>query len=87
MRGELESYGEDLGEKHEIIALNKCDAVDAELIENTCRALESESGRKVLAISAASKLNVDEALRALLKVSDDKKSSERGDDEKVAWHP
>ncbi|MGB8274841.1 MAG: GTPase ObgE [Alphaproteobacteria bacterium] len=66
VRGELALYGHGLTEKPEVVALNKCDALDAETIAARRKALAKEAGKEVFAISAASGKGVTEALRAVL---------------------
>ncbi len=66
IRAELENY-ENLADRPEIIALTKCEGVDAEIV-----AMQTESIKKinpealVFAISAQAKMGIDEVLRALL---------------------
>ncbi|MFO0995922.1 MAG: GTPase ObgE [Alphaproteobacteria bacterium] len=66
VRAELAAYGHGLDEKPEIVALNKCDALDGATIKARCRALKRASRRMPLAISGASGRGVKECLRALL---------------------
>ncbi len=87
VRREIEAYASDLADKQEIIALNKCDAADSELIENTCRTLEAETGHTIVAISAVTKANVEDALRALMQVIRDEKTENSDTEEELAWHP
>ena len=63
VRTEIEAYGHGLAEKPELIALNKCDALDELTIQEKRWALEEAAGRRVLAISGAAKLNVEDTLR------------------------
>jgi GTP-binding protein len=67
VRGELEAYGHGLVEKKEIVALSKCDALDAAAIKKKLAALRKSAGRgkKVMAISAVAGIGMTEALRAL----------------------
>lgn len=67
IRNELEQYSELLAQKHEIVALNKCDSMTEEEIKEKIRLLEKESGSKVYAISGVTGIGVKELLRALLK--------------------
>ncbi len=53
IRAELSAYGAGLAEKEEIIALNKCDAVENSEIKQKARLLEIESGKVPYRISAA----------------------------------
>ncbi len=66
VRAELKRYGHALDEKPEILALNKCDALDEATIKDRCRALKRASRRTPLVVSGASGRGVTEALRALL---------------------
>jgi GTP-binding protein len=65
IRGELESYGHGLGEKPEILVLNKVDAVEKAALARKRRALEKASGAPVLAMSGVSGEGVPEVLYAL----------------------
>jgi GTP-binding protein len=65
IRGELEAYGNGLGEKPEIVALNKADALGKELSEDVAQEFEKQTGVKPLLISGVSKEGVDKALFAL----------------------
>jgi GTP-binding protein len=67
VRGELGAYGHGLTDKKEIVALTKCDALDAAAIKKKLAALRKAAGRgkKVLAISAVAGIGMTEALRAL----------------------
>jgi GTP-binding protein len=53
VRNEIMAYDEELAEKQEILALNKCDAMTAEEISERSAALEAASGVKPFIISAA----------------------------------
>ncbi len=65
IRGELEKYGQDLTDKDELVALNKCDALTQEEIEEKRAALAEAAGAPVLAISGVSGAGVDQALAGL----------------------
>ena len=54
IRHELQEYGQELGAKEEIIALNKCDALGPELAEDQAKTLEEAIGKKVHQISTVS---------------------------------
>ncbi len=62
---ELEAYAEELGDKHRVVALNKCDALDAKTITTRRRALEKASGGPVHVISGVAGLGLTEVLRVL----------------------
>jgi GTP-binding protein len=65
IRGELAAYGHGLADKPEVVALNKCDALTAEAIQERQAALAAAAGRPVLAVSGAAGMGVREVLRAL----------------------
>jgi GTPase len=67
VRGELKAYGQNLSRKAEIIALNKCDALDAATIKRKVAALKKASRKNVFPISAVAKTGVDTVLQLLAK--------------------
>jgi len=67
IRAELDSYGQGLAEKPEVLVLNKSDAVSKAMLLRKQRALAKASGQKVFAMSAVSGEGVDEVLIALAK--------------------
>lgn len=90
IRGELKAYGMGLDDKPEILALNKCDALDAESRKKKLQALRKASGKTVHAISAASHEGVREVLHLLLGIIDAQRAAEREAalaPEKPAWSP
>ena len=64
---ELEAYKEELGNKPRIVALNKCDALDAKTISARRRALEKVFPGTVHVISGVSGLGLQETLRSLMR--------------------
>lgn len=90
IRGELDAYGQGLGDKDTILALNKCDALTEEDIAEKRAALEAETGAKVMTLSGVSGEGVTEVLRELRKFVQVRRAEERqtddGEDEE-AWHP
>jgi GTP-binding protein len=64
IRGELEAYGEGLGDKTEILALNKIDALTPESREEKAAQLEAVAGRRPYLVSGVSGEGVTELLRA-----------------------
>ncbi len=64
---ELEAYKEELGSKPRIVALNKCDALDAKTISTRRRALEKVFPGTVHVISGVSGQGLQETLRALMR--------------------
>jgi GTP-binding protein len=65
IRSELESYGNGLDEKPEIIALNKIDAIPKAALARKRAALEKATARKIHLISAVSGEGVNDLLHAL----------------------
>lgn len=90
VRDELDAYGAGLLDKKIIVALNKIDMLDDELIAALSAELEGASGAEVIAISGAAGIGVDWALDKLLeaigpdhaRVSDDDEG-----EEVVEWSP
>ena len=85
VRAELEAYGGGLGDKPEIVALNKSDAMMPEEIKQQVARLARAAKRTPLVISGVTGQGVTDALRALVKVID--QSSEREQPVAAAWHP
>src|ERR1700742_2143082 len=67
IRAELEAYGEGLGDKPEIVALNKVDALTPGELTKKKAALEKACGHKVHVISGVSGEGVPTVLRAMAK--------------------
>jgi GTP-binding protein len=65
VRRELEAYGAALAAKPEVVALNKCDALDETAAAAAAAALSAASGQAVLRVSGATGAGVEAALRAL----------------------
>lgn len=67
IRAELKAYGGNLIRKPEIIALNKCDALDAAEIRRKVAALKKASRKEVYAISAVAGKGVQDVLNLMAK--------------------
>lgn len=67
IRGELEAYGHGLGDKTEILALNKIDALQDDEIAEKKAELEAVSGKEVMLISGVSGAGIVDAKRRLIK--------------------
>ncbi len=65
IRTELEAYSEELADKEQIIALNKCDALTTDDRDAKLAELAEASGQEVFAISAVSGDGVEPVLRRL----------------------
>jgi GTP-binding protein len=88
VRAELEAYGHELAGKPEIVALSKADALTPEQIKEQVARLKRASQKTPLVLSAHSGQGVKEALRALLSVVDDARTTERRPRaEAPAWQP
>lgn len=85
IRNELAEYGHGLPEKTEIVALNKCDALDDEDLVEKVAALEAAAGKPVLRLSGATGGGVQEALFALLAEIRGPLEADRETVEE--WHP
>jgi GTPase len=66
IRGELDAYGHGLEGKHELVVLNKIDALDEDTVKAKTEALEKASGTHVLAASGATGKGVSQVLNAVL---------------------
>jgi GTP-binding protein len=66
VRDELDAYGAGLEDKIEIVALNKSDTVDEELLDALSDELEAECGQKPLRLSGATGEGKDAVLDAIL---------------------
>lgn len=85
---ELEAYGMGLMEKPRVVALNKCDALDEDLIAMQREVLKEVGAGEVLAISGVSGEGVDSALRAVRAHIDTTRNAEESEGEEVKpWTP
>ena len=66
VRAELEQYDDELAEKPELVALNKCDSLTKAEITKKKKALEKASGGKVYTISAAARTDIEPLLVEML---------------------
>jgi GTP-binding protein len=88
IRGELEAYGHLLGDKPEIVALNKIDAIPKAAIARKKSALEKASGSEVFLLSGVSGEGVDAVLRAMAQEIRKRRERERrGGKAEQAWMP
>src|SRR3954467_13805353 len=87
IRTELEAYGNGLGEKPEIVALNKADALTPEQLKQQTARLKRAAKKAPLVISAATGAGVPAALRALLQVIDQGRRAEQPTAPVEAWQP
>jgi GTP-binding protein len=91
VRDELEAYGHGLAEKAEIVALNKVDALDAELRALQVEALAEACGAQPMIVSGVSGEGVVEVLRAAFgKVREFREEERRqaaGPHQDETWRP
>ena len=90
VRDELAAYGAGLDAKPVIVALNKIDTLDDELIEALVGELEEASGAEVIPLSAAGGTGVDWVLDRLLDALPAQSGAVAADDEGedvVEWSP
>jgi GTPase len=88
VRAELVAYGHGLADKPEIVALNKADALSADIIKQQVTRLKRAAGKTPLVLSGVSGEGVTEALRALLKIIDDnRRAAAAPSDADAAWQP
>ena len=67
VRIELDTYGNGLTEKHELVALTKIDALDTHVIAKKQRLLSEAAGKEVLVFSSVSGKGMKSVLRSLLR--------------------
>ena len=90
VRDELEAYGGGLAGKPVVVALNKIDTLDDELIAALSAELEEASGQEVIPLSGASGTGVDWALDKLLEaIGPEHGKVEEGDEgeDAIEWSP
>jgi GTP-binding protein len=89
VRDELEAYGGGLVDKPVVVALNKIDTLDDELIAALSAELEEASGAEVIPISGASGVGVDWVLDKLLEAIPTNESpvDDDGAEDEVQWSP
>ena len=89
VRDELAAYGAGLDEKPVVIALNKIDTLDDELIEALAGELQEASGAEVIPISGAAGTGLDWVLDRLLEAIPEANRAveEDGGEEEVEWSP
>ena len=89
VRDELENYGAGLVDKPMVVALNKIDTLDDELIEALVAELVAASGADVIPVSGASGVGTDWALDRLLEAipTPDTPVADDGEEDAVEWSP
>jgi GTPase len=87
VREELEAYGHGLGEKPEIVALSKTDALDPETLKQQLARLKRACKRTPLVLSSATGQGVTEALRLLAGSVQEARGEEMKTDKPATWSP
>ena len=89
VRRELKAYSAELAKKKEIVALSKCDALDAEAIEAKFAELKKATRKTPLILSAVSGQGVKDALFALFREVNRAGGDEDGDggEPDAPWRP
>jgi GTP-binding protein len=88
VRDELDAYGEGLADKPVVLALNKVDTLDQELIDALSAELAEASGLPVFPISAAGEIGIEAVLDTLLERLGDKAEMADGEAEEARpWSP
>ena len=87
VRDELDAYGAGLADKPVVVALNKIDTLDDELIAALSAELAEASGGKVYPISAAGKIGLDAALDALMDRLGREHVEDDGPADEIEWSP
>lgn len=90
VRDELEAYGAGLADKPVVVALNKIDTLDDELIAALSAELEQASGAEIIPISAAAGTGLDWVLDKLLEAIGPQGAAVSDDDEgeeAIEWSP
>ena len=84
---ELHAYGGGVAEKTQILALNKCDSLIQEEIEDKAAALKEASGRSVVVLSGVAGIGVQETLQSLARAVEDHRIREEETPESKAYIP
>jgi GTPase len=87
VRRELKAYSAELAGRKEIVALSKCDSLDAAAIEAKCEALKKAARKKPLVLSAVANIGVKETLFAITKEITAANNREHDPADDVPWTP
>ena len=87
VRNELIAYGHGLGEKPEIVALSKTDAVDPATLKKQVERLKRAAGQKPLALSAVSGAGIEAALRQLFDIIAEARQADAPVEPVAEWTP
>jgi GTP-binding protein len=87
VREELRAYGHGLADKPEILALSKADALDPETLKEQTARLKRAAKRTPFVLSSASGQGVQEVLRAVLAMADERRAEEAPAEAEGVWQP
>ncbi|MGN6423807.1 MAG: GTPase ObgE [Asticcacaulis sp.] len=87
IRHELEAYDEELAKKPEIVAINKCDALDAEARKKVAKAIKKASGQTPHLISGVTGEGVRELLFAALDAIEAGRAAPKPAESSGAYNP
>jgi GTP-binding protein len=87
VRDEIAAYGEGLEDKPEVIALNKTDTLDEELIAALSAELEAEAGVRPLPLSGATGEGAEAVMDALLRHLDGGREATEEHEQEGQWSP
>jgi GTP-binding protein len=87
VRTELKAYGAGLERKKEIVALSKCDALDATTLAGKVEALRRAARKKPLLLSAVARHGLRQVLATLAREIAKAKTPTRHDQEHRPWQP
>jgi GTPase len=75
IQAELHAYGHELDQRPQILALNKIDAVEPEVLEEIAQHLHNLTGSPVFQVSAVAQMGLDELLGEVWQTLDQMASS------------
>lgn len=87
VRTEVESYGNGIADKPELVALSKCDTLQADERKELVAALAKESGKPVIELSSVSHEGMEDTLRQLLDKITQSKEAEMAPEDDIPWRP
>jgi GTP-binding protein len=87
LRDELKAYGAGLAGKKEIVALSKCDALDAASLAGKAEALRRAARKKPLVLSAVSRQGIKQVLATLAREVAKTRRQDAKTTEQRSWQP
>ena len=66
VRTEIEAYGAELAEKHEVVVLSQVDSLNAETLKEKTKALKKACGQNPMHMSSVTHLGTDDVLRKMM---------------------